>query len=485
MIAYGISANEHDASLAVIRDDEILFASHAERFSRTKNDPHLHPALIAEAQKHGLPDLIVWYEKPFRKRLRKLWAGQYDNVFRTDGRAYLRRYGLHAPVEYVTHHESHAAAGYYTSPFTNAAILVVDAIGEWETLTAWHGRGGKLYKLASERYPHSLGLLYSAFTHRVGLKPNEEEFILMGMAAFGEPCYYEAIWNDFVLQFDPPRFRLRENVHRGVRWWRPDLQDHVNLAASIQKVIEHVLVGFANWLARMCDTRALVLMGGVALNCVATSRIATEAPFEAIWIMPCPGDAGSSVGAVAAYLRRRLRWRDPYLGLDIDRPFDAGGALSELLHGRPIGIANGRAEFGPRALGNRSLLADPRLPSMKSGVNAIKKREQFRPFAPVVMAEHAGTHFTMPVRESPYMQFVGKVHRPADLPAVSHVDGTARIQTVSEAQHPRLYHLLSEFYRKTGCPVLLNTSLNIKGEPLVNTWEDAVRFERRYGVRVF
>jgi carbamoyltransferase len=485
MITFGISANEHDASIAVIRDNEIVFASHSERFSRIKNDPHLHQGLISEALKFGNPELIVWYEKPFSKRLRKFWAGQYDHVLRTDGRAYLRKFGLTAPVEYVSHHESHAAGGYYTSPFDNAAILVVDAIGEWETLTAWHGRGEKLQKLASQRYPHSLGLLYSAFTQRVGLKPNEEEFILMGMAAFAEPEYFDVIWNDFILLLDPPVFRLRENVHRGVRWWRPELQDKAKLAASIQKVTERILVSFAKWLERVCDTRCLVLMGGVALNCVANSKIAEETSFDSIWIMPSPGDAGSSIGAVAAHLRRHLHWRDPYLGLDIARPFDGESALSELLQGRPIGIANGRAEFGPRALGNRSLLADPRIPAMKNGVNDIKKREKFRPFAPVVMAEHARAHFEMPVLESPYMQFVGKVRQPDFLPAISHVDGTARIQTVSEAQHPQLYNLLSEFYKKTGCPILLNTSLNIKGEPLVNSWADAVRFENLYGVRVF
>ena len=485
MTIYGVCANEHDASLAVVRGADILFASSAERYSRRKNDPHLNHALLADARAFGAPDLIVWHEKPWLKRTRKLWAGQYDHAFRADGASYLRRFGLTAPVRYVSHHESHAAGGYFTSPFDDAAVLVVDAIGEWETISAWHGRGRSLRKLWSQRYPHSLGLLYSAFTQRVGLKPNEEEYILMGMAAFGRPIYLNSITRTFVARGRAPCFRLRENVHRGIRWWRPELIDRENIAASIQALAEQVLTGLARWIARATRSRRLVLMGGVALNCVANSRIAAMGLFDDIWIMPNPGDSGSCIGAVAAHTSTRLNWSTPYLGHDIARGFDTDAALAALLTGDVIGVANGRAELGPRALGNRSLLADPRGPLTKDRVNRIKQREPFRPFAPVVLAEHAQEFFEMPVATSPYMQFVARVRSPQVFPAVTHRDGTARVQTVTAVQNPVLHRLLDGFYRATGCPILLNTSLNIKGEPLVNSWEDAERFQMASGVRVF
>jgi carbamoyltransferase len=485
MIIYGICANEHDASLAVVRDQDILFASHAERYSRKKNDPHLNEELVTDARAYGEPDLLVWYEKPFLKRTRKLWAGQYEHVARRDGTTYLQQFKFHAPVQYVGHHESHAAAGFFTSPFEEAAVLVVDAIGEWDTISAWEGRGRSLKKFWSQRYPHSLGLLYSAFTHRVDLKPNEEEYILMGMAAFGEPIYRDLIWSDFIARFDPPHLVLKENVHRGIRWWRPELQDRENIAASIQKITEEVLVGIAKWLAKATGQRNLVLMGGLALNCVANAMIAREAVFDDIWIMPNPGDAGSSIGAVAAYTRRHLNWLHPYLGYNIDRPFDLDGALNALRAGEVVGIANGRAEFGPRALGNRSLITDPRGPFTKDRVNLIKKRELFRPFAPIVMAEYADDYFDMPIKTSPYMQFVAKVRHPELFPAISHYDNTARVQTLEYDQNPKLYYLMECFRRETGCPMLLNTSLNIKGEPLVNTWEDAQQFAAKWNIKIF
>jgi carbamoyltransferase len=485
MIIYGVSANEHDASLAVMSGDEILFASHAERYSRKKNDPHLNKALIGEACAYGTPDLIVWYEKPFLKRTRKFRAGQYGQVLRRDGARYLAQFMYDAPVKYVGHHESHAAAGFFTSPFEQAVILVVDAIGEWDTISAWEGSGRSLRKLWKQRYPHSLGLLYSAFTHRIGLKPNEEEYILMGMAAYGEAVYRKLIWEDFVARFDPPCLVLKENVHRGIRWWRPELQDRENIAASIQSVTETILVGLARWLAKETRKRHLVLMGGVALNCVANTKIAREGLFDDIWIMPNPGDAGSSIGAIAAHTRRPVSWVHPYLGHDIDRELDINGAVSALKAGEVVGVANGRAEFGPRALGNRSLLADPRGPLAKDRVNRIKKREPFRPFAPIIMAEYAHEYFDMPVKASPYMQFVANVRHPELFPAICHYDNTARVQTLTRDQNGRIYQLLERFYSETGCPLLLNTSLNIKGEPLVNTWADAQRFAEHTGVDVY
>jgi carbamoyltransferase len=485
MPVWGISANEHDASLSVVDGSEILFAAHAERYSRVKNDAHLHPDLIAAARRWGEPEQIVWYERPLLKRARKFYAGQHDHVWRVDGAAYLSAYGLKVPVRYVGHHRSHAAAGFFTSPFDHAAILVVDAIGEWSTISAWEGRGQSLKQLWGQRYPHSLGLLYSAFTQRIGFKPNEEEYILMGAAALGKPRYVDLIDQDFVRERSAPNFRLKANVHRGVRWWRPEITDNWGIAASIQAITEEYLVGLARWLASRVRSPNLVLMGGLALNCVANTKIARDGAFDRIWIMPNPGDAGSSLGAVAAFTRKRLNWSHPYLGENIDRPFPHAEVTAALLNGEVVGIANGRAEFGPRALGNRSLIADPRGPEIKDRVNRIKKREPFRPFAPVIMAEFADRYFDMPVAESPYMQFVAPVKRPDLFPAIAHYDNTARVQTVRRAQHPLLYDLLSSFHEKTGCPMLLNTSLNIKGEPLVNVWEDARRFQALHNVKIF
>lgn len=485
MLTYGISANEHDAALAVIDGPNILFAAHSERYSRRKNDPHLHGDLIAEARRYGEPEQIVWYERPLLKRMRKLYAGQHNTAFRPDAAAYLRGHGLRAPVVLVGHHKSHAAAGFFTSPFEEAAIAVVDAIGEWTTISVWEGRGRSLRCLWRQIYPHSLGLLYSAFTQRCGFKPNEEEYILMGLAAYGEPRLADQIREDLIAPTPPPHFRLHENVHRGVMWWRPEIKEHADIAASIQAICENYLVDLAKWAKQKTASANLVLGGGVALNCVANACIARESGFENFWIFPNPGDAGSSVGAVAALHRQPLRFRNAFLGHDIQRPFDVDGAVRELVAGAVIGLANGRAEFGPRALGHRSLLCDPRGPKTKDRVNAVKHREPFRPFAPAILAEHAEAHFEMPTPSSPFMQFVAKVRRPELFPAITHVDGTARVQTVTENDNPTLHAVLTRFHDATGCPMLLNTSLNIKGEPLVNTWEDAERFSALHDVTIY
>jgi carbamoyltransferase len=307
----------------------------------------------------------------------------------------------------------------------------------------------------------------------------------MGMTATGEPVYRDLIWQDFIESFEPPRLVLRENPHRGIRWWRPEIDRPQDIAASIQAVTEEILLGIVRWLARVTDARNLVLSGGVALNCVANTAIAREGLFDAIWIMPNPGDGGSSLGAALAWSRLPARWRHPYLGHTIDRPFDRDGALADLLAGRVVGVATGRAEFGPRALGNRSLFADPRDPTTKDKVNAIKRREPFRPFAPIVLAEHVHEHFDLPVPGSPYMQFVAKVRCPEAFPAIVHTDGTARVQTLRREDNPVIYGLLEAFHCQTGCPMLLNTSLNVKGEPLVNSVADAQRFTATAGIPVY
>jgi carbamoyltransferase len=249
--------------------------------------------------------------------------------------------------------------------------------------------------------------------------------------------------------------------------------------------MEEYLLLTAKWMRTKLPSRNLVFMGGCALNCVANSRIAKEAGFDNVWIMPNPGDAGSAIGAVAAYTGQHLNWTTPYLGTDIDRELDINSIVKDLLAGKVVAVANGRAEFGPRALGNRSLLCDPRGKDAKLRMNHLKKREEFRPFAPAILEEHADTYFDMPVKSSPYMQFVARCRLPDDFPGICHIDNTSRVQTVNHADNKNFRAILELWYEKTGCPMLMNTSLNIKGEPLVNSLEDAVRWEQINGVKVY
>lgn len=487
-ITWGISALNHDASITVVDGKKILFAGHAERYSRIKNDSLLNQGLIAAAKKYGDPDEVVWFEKPILKKIRQCYAGQWNEVKSQLPSHYLNSLGLPTPVRYVPHHESHAAAGYYTSDFEDAAIIVVDAIGEWDTISVWHARGNTMDKIHSVRYPNSLGLLYSAVTHRIGLKPNEEEYILMGMAAYGRPIYYDSIVEDFVATMSGPNLILKETVHRGIRWWRPELTsetDYMNIAASIQLVAENFMTGIARWSRENISSPNLVLMGGCALNCVANEQIARMGIYDNIWIMPNPGDAGSSLGCILAHRKEKVQWDGPYLGTDISRMFDIQGTVDALTSGNIIGIATGRAEFGPRALGNRSLVADPRGSTIKDRVNDIKKRQRFRPFAPIVLEHLADQYFDMPVKSSPYMQFTARCLYPEQFPAICHVDGSSRVQTLNYEQNPTIYRVLEEFYRRTGCPILLNTSLNIKGEPLVDSWVDAIKFSKKYNIEIF
>jgi carbamoyltransferase len=500
MITWGISAGGHDASISVIdHSGEILFAGHSERYSRVKNDPNLASGLIFEALSYGVPAQIAWYEKPWKRLYRYARAGQW-NAFFDDPfpKTILRQFGLDKiPLETFDHHKSHAAAGYFTSGFKDASILVVDAIGEMNTLTIWEASGTTLTRRMHVNYPDSIGLFYSAFTQRCGLIPNEEEYILMGMAAYGLPLYKHSIMHEMFTEFDPPFFKLGENLHKGCMKWRPELDTDQNLfeiAASVQSITEQFMTETCKWIRQELPSRNLIVMGGVALNCVVNSKIARlkseifydeRSLFDHVYIMPNPGDAGSSLGAAALLHGDQLRWAGPYLGTNIDRPYQIDRIVTALINGEILGVANGRAEFGPRALGNRSLLADPRGQGVKDRVNLIKRRQRFRPFAPVCMAEHVHEYFDMPVEESPYMQFTAACKRPADFPAICHIDGTSRVQTVTREQHPQLYELLSEFNSRTGFPMLLNTSLNVRGQPLVNSWDHAVEFMRNYHVRVF
>lgn len=484
MITWGISANSHDAALAVFTDKGLEFASHSERFSGIKNDAHLNKELIDHALQWGEPDEIIWYERPFVKTLRQLRAGQGLRLGENNIRKYLRSYGLHAPVQCIDHHESHAAAGYYTSGFTEACVVCIDSIGEFDTITIWHGKGDTLRPIYKQKYPHSVGLWYSAITQRVGLKPQEDEYILMGMAAYGDPDrLYHDIKRDFVEVGDRTLVKFKQNLHRGCLHWRPDLaseQDMFDIAAGTQAVYEDILRWVLGKAAHMLPTKNLVLMGGCALNCSA-NHIAYDY-FDDVWIMPNPGDAGSAIGCVLAHKKQHMEMSHVYLGYNIEGEYPVEQVLNELLTTGICGVASGRAEFGPRAFGHRSLLADPRGADIKDRVNTIKRRQKFRPFAPAVLEEHAATYFDGPT--SPFMQYTSTC-TDLGLPAITHGDGTSRVQTVSTTQSVGFRKLLERWYEETGCPILLNTSLNIKGKPMVNTVEDAQAFEQHYGVKVF
>ena len=481
----GIAAQNHDASMALIDGDKILWAAHSERYSRVKNDHHLNREMVEEMRQLGDPQRIVWFEKPWPKNFRRLYSGQRPWI--VSPRDELRIVGLNSiPINYVGHHHSHASAGFYTSRFKEASVLVIDAIGEWNTVSIWKADSRGLTPVWKKQYPDSIGLFYTAFTQYLGLKPNEEEYILMGMAALGRPKYVDLLKEEFFDHFSGPNFKLKFNLHNGCNWWaRPDGASDYDIAASVQALMEEYLLETVKWMRRKLPSDNLIFMGGVALNCVANSKIAETKLYDNIWLMPNPGDAGSAIGAVAAYTKQHLDWQGPYLGTDIDRELDIDSIVKDLLAGKVVAVANGRAEFGPRALGNRSLLCDPRGPNAKDRMNALKRREAFRPFAPAVLAEHADTYFDMPVKESPYMQFVARCRVPDLLPGICHVDNTSRVQTVTAQDNPKFRALLEAWYAASGCPILMNTSLNVKGEPLVNSWTDAQRWQEINGIKVY
>ena len=494
MITWGISANSHDAALAVFTDDGLEFASHTERFSGVKNDAHLNKEIVNYARQWGEPDEVIWYERPFRKTLRQIRAGQGFNFRENNINRYLRQYDISAPIYYTDHHLAHAAAGFYTSPFREATVVCIDSIGEFESLTIWNGDEKGLKRIYSQSYPHSVGLWYSALTQRVGLKPQEDEYILMGMAAYGDPLrLFNDVLHDFFhpldddsfkqIFFNTPTIKLKHNLHRGCTWWRPDLtteQDMFDIAAATQAVYSYLLKYISNWARWKSPSGNLVLMGGCALNCSANGSIKSD--WNDMYIMPNPGDAGSAIGCVLAHKKQHMPIPHMYTGYNIEGEYPVEEVLHELLTTGICGVASGRAEFGPRAFGNRSLLADPRGTDIKDRVNTIKRRQKFRPFAPAVLEEHASTYFDGYV--SPFMQYTATCTDPG-LPAIIHGDGTSRVQTVSANQSVGFRKLLERWYEETGCPILLNTSLNIKGKPMVNTVEDAVEFEQHYGVKVF
>ena len=483
MKVLGINCLNHDAAISVVENDKILFAGHAERYSRKKNDKYLNDDLVNEALSFGQPDAIAYYEKPWLKKTRQFYAGQYKECFNTANlpSKYLKKWFGDKKINYINHHKSHAASGYYTSKFNNAVVLVIDGIGEWDVVSIWLGKENKLKKISSIRYPHSLGLFYTAVTKAVDLKPCEEEYILMGMSGWGKDLYSEKIKSDFFRT--DKLLNLNFNLHKGIGNYGKDFKNF-DFAASAQKVIEHYIESIVKDLrTKFPNINNLVYSGGVALNCVANGKILHKY-YENIWIMPNPGDAGSSIGCALALTEKKVNWKGPFLGTNIEGKYPVKEALDMLEKKEIFGIASGRAEFGPRSLGNRSLLADPRGEKVKDQVNTIKKRQKFRPFAPAVLKEHANEIFDLPVSNIPYMQYTAKCKYPELYPAICHIDNTSRVQTVTKDDNEGFYNLLTQFYNKTGCPILVNTSLNIKGQPIVNNEKDSKDFEKYYNVKV-
>lgn len=570
----GISAFYHDSAACILRGGEIVAAAQEERFTRKKHDAAFPKQAIdfclkrAGCQASEL-DVVAFYEKPFLKFERllesylasaphgiasflqamPLWIHQ--KLWIKDRIA--TELGFKGKILFPEHHESHAASAFFPSPFEEAAFLTMDGVGEWATTSYGVGKGNKLEILADIRFPHSLGLLYSAFTFYTGFKVNSGEYKVMGLAPYGKPIYKELILQELIDLKEDGSFKLNMSYFDYVAGLRmtnrrfhklfggpprkPGIQvtqRDMDLARSIQDVTEEVMLRMVRHVHKVTGKKNLCLAGGVALNCVGNGRILREGPFENIWIQPAAGDAGGALGvALFAWYHvlgkprsvdgKHDRMRGAYLGPEFPDaaiesfltergiPFsrlqehELAEKVAELIaQGKVVGWFQGAMEFGPRALGARSILGDPRSPTMQERMNLkIKFRESFRPFAPSVTVEKAAEYFELE-GESPYMLLVSpvqkkwrcevneeerrlqgiellKVKRSA-IPAVTHVDFSARVQTVTQEQHPRFYALLKSFDEKQGCPVMINTSFNVRGEPIVCTPEDAFRCFMRTGM---
>ncbi|HOP06996.1 MAG TPA: carbamoyltransferase [candidate division Zixibacteria bacterium] len=573
----GISAYYHDSAAALVVDGKVVAAAQQERFSRIKYDPRFPADAINFVLNYAdlTPDQIeavVFYDKPMLKFERLLetyhafaprgfssfvkampvWIGEKLFMRRLLVRE-LKKLGFRKPrLLFPEHHLSHAAAAFYPSPFESAAVLTIDGVGEWATATICHGQSAGMHLLRQLDFPHSIGLLYAAFTAYCGFKVNSGEYKLMGLAPYADRDsgdvrrQVERILNELVDLRDDGSLRLnmayfpyatgmtmfdesrwRELFEVAPRLTGGEIQTgHIALAAAIQVVTEDILLRLSRSAHELTGERDLCLAGGVALNCVANGRLLRSGLFDRVWIQPAAGDAGGALGAALAGWHIALRqernihkpdgmeyallgpgyskgevderlspWRPKYEKFsDFENLCRRVAALLDA--GKVVGWFQGRMEFGPRALGNRSILADPRSPGMQRKLNlAIKKREGFRPFAPVVLLEHARRWFDLDV-PSPYMLFTAPVRQArlknssvnpsgslserlnqprSEIPAVTHVDNSARVQTVTSDANPRLYRLLESFYDITGCPVLVNTSFNVRGEPIVCTPEEAYR----------
>ena len=574
----GISCFYHDSAAALLRDGEIIAAAQEERFSRKKHDSRFPVNAILfclQSQNIDLRDIeyIIYYEKPLLTFERLLET--YLAAAPRGGRSFIaamqawvkEKLFLKSELKkkfkslqkdlvpneeptipnflYSEHHQAHAAAAFYPSPFEEAVVLCMDGVGEWATTSAWIGRDKTIEPIWEISFPHSLGLLYSAFTYYCGFKVNSGEYKLMGLAPYGEPKYVEKIKDHLIDIKDDGTFRLDISYfkyHRGFRMTSRKFhklfgapprgveteltQFHMDLAASIQIVTEEIVIKLAKSLQKETGIRNLCLAGGVALNCVANGKLLKEKIFDDIWIQPASGDAGSSLGAALIAWHEHLQkprevnvndsMKGTYLGCEfsnkeiikylekINAPFEAledkelFERLAQILdEGKVIGWFNGPMEFGPRALGGRSIIGDPRNQKMQSVMNRkIKYRESFRPFAPSVLEEDVANQFEMNVK-SPYMLLVAPVKKElclemtkeqqdlfgieklniprSLLPAITHIDYSARVQTVSKKTNPRYYKLIKAFKEKTGSPTIVNTSFNVRGEPIVCTPQDAYR----------
>jgi carbamoyltransferase len=570
----GISAFYHDSAACLLRDGKIVAAAQEERFSRKKHDPRFPQHAVRFClQEVGVPlnelKYIVFYDKPMLKferlletylafspkgirsymmamplwikekvLLKSLLQRELASVYpKTDKKSL-------PPLLFTEHHEAHAASAFFPSPFENAAVLCMDGVGEWATTSAWLGQGRSLTPLWEISFPHSLGLLYSAFTYYTGFKVNSGEYKVMGLAPYGRPKYVQAIYENLLDLKPDGTFRLNleyfnyctgltmtngkfDSLFDGParRPESPLTQREMDLARSVQEITEEVMLRIARTLHRETGTENLCLAGGVALNCVGNGRILREGPFKGLWIQPAAGDAGGALGAAysawhsfderpRAVCSGKDSMRGSYLGPkfgndEIERFLQGAGAVyerlkddallsrvaDELASEKVVGWLQGPMEFGPRALGGRSILGDPRSPKMQAVMNLkIKYRESFRPFAPSVLREKVADYFDMNV-DSPYMLLVAPVRTSrrlemnaeqkalwgidllnvprSDIPAITHVDYSARIQTVHQDTNPRYYELLKTFERKTGCAVLVNTSFNVRGEPVVCSPQEA------------
>jgi len=449
MVKWGTTFGSHDGALAVFQDDELVFASDAERWSRKKNDPVIPDNLIKYAEDNwGIPDQVHFYEDYTLKTQRREFAGQSP----------LKPKQFKYNIIGHNHHWSHARYGYWTSPFDECTVLVVDAIGEWDTLTQWKVKND-FECVKRWRYPKSIGLFYSAMTQAAGWKPNEEEYILMGASAVKKHKIenyniVKELWNNGV------------NFHTGINI----NFDKFEIASIAQEIYEEE---FKKIIDEIEDDN-LVFVGGCALN-VSANRFLTK--FNTF--IPCnPGDGGSAIGCV---IDRKMP-ANAYLGYEIPGEYPVTEIIKELKERGIVGVAKGRAEFGPRALGNRSLLADPSIFNMKHRVNLVKGREEFRPFAPMILKEDADLFFEEGI-SSPFMNTIrkAKLITLKKYPSIVHLDGTSRLQEVTEEPHRTL---LKEWKKETGCPMLLNTSLNVKGQPIINNETEAKQFELKTGVRV-
>jgi carbamoyltransferase len=535
----GISCFYHDAAAALLCDGALVAAAHEERFTRKRHDPDLPKHAIGyclESAGIGMGDVdyLVFYDKPLVKfeRLLLTYLATFPRSLRSFTKAmpvWLReklwvpqqlrkQLGYEGEVLFAEHHQSHAASAFLPSPFEEAAVLTLDGVGEWATATHGVGRGNQLELIREIRFPHSLGLLYSAFTYYLGFKVNSAEYKVMGAAPYGNPKYYDLIVSELVDLREDGSFKLNMKYFafdygltmtnarfarlfgQPVREAESKLEEfHWDMAASVQKVTEEIVLRMARDLHAKTGLSNLCMAGGVALNCVANGRIVREGPFENLWVQPAAGDAGGALGAALfvhntvlgnprSFRMDHAYWGPGFSDVEIQRFVDERKlphrklSRDEMIRETArqldeeqavVGWFQGRLEWGPRSLGARSILADARNEENWKRVNLkIKFRESFRPFAPAVLEEKCAEWFDLD-RESPYMLLVCQVLPDRKIPAVTHVDGSARVQTVRRDQHAEFYDLIAEFDRRTGCPVLINTSFNVRGEPIVCTPEDA------------